>query len=48
MDFTRSDDERELAGLARKILTDRLTPERLRAVEAGDIAESDQISLRNH
>jgi len=36
MDFTRSDDERELAGLARKILTDRLTPERLRAVEAGD------------
>jgi alkylation response protein AidB-like acyl-CoA dehydrogenase len=36
MDFTHSEAERELAGLARKILTDRLTPERLRAVEAGD------------
>ncbi len=36
MDFTRSENERELADLARKILTDRLTPERLRAVEAGD------------
>jgi 3-oxocholest-4-en-26-oyl-CoA dehydrogenase beta subunit len=36
MDFTRNEDERELADLARKILTDRLTPERLRAVEAGD------------
>jgi alkylation response protein AidB-like acyl-CoA dehydrogenase len=36
MDFTQNEAERELAGLARKILTDRLTPERLRAVEAGD------------
>ncbi len=36
MDFTHSEAERELADLARKILTDRLTPERLRAVEAGD------------
>jgi acyl-CoA dehydrogenase len=36
MDFTQSEAERELADLARKILTGRLTPERLRAVEAGD------------
>jgi alkylation response protein AidB-like acyl-CoA dehydrogenase len=36
MDFTQNEAERELADLARKILTDRLTPERLRAVEAGD------------
>ena len=36
MDFTQDEAERELADLARKILTGRLTPERLRAVEAGD------------
>ncbi len=36
MDFTQDEAGRELAGLARKILTGRLTPERLRAVEAGD------------
>jgi alkylation response protein AidB-like acyl-CoA dehydrogenase len=36
MDFTQNEAERELAGLSRKILTGRLTPERLRAVEAGD------------
>jgi 3-oxocholest-4-en-26-oyl-CoA dehydrogenase beta subunit len=36
MDFSQGEAERELAGLTRKILTGRLTPERLRAVEAGD------------
>jgi 3-oxocholest-4-en-26-oyl-CoA dehydrogenase beta subunit len=36
MDFTQNEAERELADLSRKILTGRLTPERLRAVEAGD------------
>jgi acyl-CoA dehydrogenase len=36
MDFTQNEAERELAGLSRRILTGRLTPERLRAVEAGD------------
>ncbi len=36
MDFTQDEAGRELADLARKILTGRLTPERLRAVEAGD------------
>jgi 3-oxocholest-4-en-26-oyl-CoA dehydrogenase beta subunit len=36
MDFTQSEADRELADLTRKILTGRLTPERLRAVEAGD------------
>jgi alkylation response protein AidB-like acyl-CoA dehydrogenase len=36
MDFTQSEAERELADLARKILTDRLTADRLRAVEGGD------------
>ena len=36
MDFNQDEADRELAGLARKILTDRLTDERLRAAEAGD------------
>jgi len=36
MDFNQDEAARELAGLARKILTDRLTAERLRAAEAGD------------
>ena len=36
MDFTLNEAERELADLTRKILSGRLTPERLRAVEAGD------------
>jgi 3-oxocholest-4-en-26-oyl-CoA dehydrogenase beta subunit len=36
MDFTLNEAERELADLTRKILTGRLTPERMRAVEAGD------------
>ena len=36
MDFTLNEAERELAGLTRKILNGRLTPERMRAVEAGD------------
>ncbi|HEV3068870.1 MAG TPA: acyl-CoA dehydrogenase family protein, partial [Streptosporangiaceae bacterium] len=36
MDFTQNEAERELADLSRRILTGRLTPERLRAVEAGD------------
>src|SRR5260370_13683447 len=36
MDFTQNEAERELADLSREILTGRLTPERLRAVEAGD------------
>jgi 3-oxocholest-4-en-26-oyl-CoA dehydrogenase beta subunit len=35
MDFLHNDSQRELAALSREILTDRLTPERLRAVEAG-------------
>jgi acyl-CoA dehydrogenase len=35
MDFIQDEADRELAGLARKILTDRLTAERLRAAEAG-------------
>jgi len=36
MDFNQDEAALELAGLARKILTDRLTAERLRAAEAGD------------
>ncbi len=36
MDFIQDEADRELAGLARKILTDRLTAERLRAAEGGD------------
>ena len=36
MDFTVNEAERELADLTRKILSGRLTPERMRAVEAGD------------
>jgi acyl-CoA dehydrogenase len=36
MDFTLNEAERELGGLTRKILNGRLTPERMRAVEAGD------------
>jgi len=36
MDFNQDEAARELAGLARKIVTDRLTAERLRAAEAGD------------
>ena len=36
MDFTLNEPERELADLTRKILNGRLTPERMRAVEAGD------------
>ena len=36
MDFNQDEADRELAGLARKILTDRLTAERLRSAEAGD------------
>jgi 3-oxocholest-4-en-26-oyl-CoA dehydrogenase beta subunit len=36
MDFTQDEAERELAALARKILTARLAPERLPAVDAGD------------
>ena len=36
MDFTLNEAERELADLTRKILNGRLTPERMRAVEAGD------------
>jgi acyl-CoA dehydrogenase len=35
MDFIHNDSQRELAALSRTILTDRLTPERLREVEAG-------------
>jgi len=36
MDFSQDEADRELAGLARQILTDRLTAERLRSAEAGD------------
>ena len=36
MDFTLNEAEHELADLTRKILNGRLTPERMRAVEAGD------------
>ena len=36
MDFIQDEADTELAGLARKILTDRLTAERLRAAETGD------------
>jgi acyl-CoA dehydrogenase len=36
MDFMLNEAERELADLTRKIVTGRLAPERLRAVEAGD------------
>jgi alkylation response protein AidB-like acyl-CoA dehydrogenase len=36
MDFTLNEAQRELADLTRKILNGRLTPERMRAVEAGD------------
>jgi acyl-CoA dehydrogenase len=35
MDFTQNEADTELAGLSRKILTGQLTPERLRAAEAG-------------
>ncbi len=35
MDFTLSETQRELAGLARQILTDHVTPERLRALADG-------------
>ena len=35
MNFTQNESQRELAGLSRRILTDRLTPERLAAAEAG-------------
>jgi acyl-CoA dehydrogenase len=35
MDFIHNDSQRELAALSRTILTDRVTPERLREVEAG-------------
>src|SRR5258708_37434561 len=35
MDFTHNDSQRELAALTRTILTDRVTAERLREVEAG-------------
>src|SRR5260370_9921931 len=35
MDFIHNDSQRELASLSRTILTDRLTPERVREVEAG-------------
>jgi 3-oxocholest-4-en-26-oyl-CoA dehydrogenase beta subunit len=34
MDFIQNESDRELADLSRKILTDQLTPERLRAAEA--------------
>jgi 3-oxocholest-4-en-26-oyl-CoA dehydrogenase beta subunit len=35
MDFTQNDNQRELSALTRKILSDRVTQERLREVEAG-------------
>jgi acyl-CoA dehydrogenase len=35
VNFTQNDGQRELAGLSRRILTDRLTPERLAAADAG-------------
>ena len=35
MNFTQNESQRELAILSRRILTDRLTPERLAAAEAG-------------
>jgi alkylation response protein AidB-like acyl-CoA dehydrogenase len=35
MDFSFTDEQQEIAGLARRILTDKVTPELLRAVEAG-------------
>jgi 3-oxocholest-4-en-26-oyl-CoA dehydrogenase beta subunit len=35
MDFIQNEADRELAGLSRKVLTGQLTPERLRAAEAG-------------
>ena len=35
MDFTLNDSQRELAALSRTILADRVTPDRLREVEAG-------------
>ena len=34
MNFTQNESQRELAVLSRRILTDRLTPERLAAAEA--------------
>jgi len=35
VNFTQNESQRELAGLSRRILTDRLTPERLAETEAG-------------
>jgi len=35
VNFTQNESQRELAGLSRRILTDRLTPERLAAADAG-------------
>ena len=35
MNFTQNESQRELAALSRRILTDRLTPERLAGAEAG-------------
>ena len=35
MDFAETESQAELAGLARKILTERVTPQRLAAAEAG-------------
>ena len=35
MNFTQNESQRELSLLSRRILTDRLTPERLAAAEAG-------------
>jgi 3-oxocholest-4-en-26-oyl-CoA dehydrogenase beta subunit len=36
VNFTQNEGQRELAALSRRILTDRLTPERLAAAEAGE------------
>jgi acyl-CoA dehydrogenase len=37
MDFTLTAEQDELGGLSRQILTDRVTPDRLRELEAGDV-----------
>src|SRR5262249_48402575 len=43
VNFTQNESQRELAALSRRILTDRLTPERLASVEAGAEAAGDRF-----
>ncbi len=43
MDFTLSDDQQAMAGLAHRILSDQLAPERLRELELGDAWFADDV-----